>query len=167
MTISNTDETIDSRDVIARIEELEEEREELVAAEEEAEEAALTAEQEIADADVVDGERLKEVGDLRIAANLAATALSEWDNGDDAEELKALKALQDQAEGYSDWQHGAQLISDYYFEDYARDLAEDLHGSAVRNVSWPFDCIDWKQAAEALQQDYTSVDFDGNTYWVR
>lgn len=27
--------------------------------------------------------------------------------------------------------------------------------------------IDWKRAAEALQSDYTSVEFDGVTYWVR
>ena len=27
--------------------------------------------------------------------------------------------------------------------------------------------IDWAQAAHELQMDYTSVDFDGVTYWIR
>ena len=28
-------------------------------------------------------------------------------------------------------------------------------------------CIDWAQAARELRMDYTSVDFDGVTYWIR
>lgn len=32
---------------------------------------------------------------------------------------------------------------------------------------WPFTCIDWDKAAQELQMDYTSVEFDGITYWVR
>ena len=32
---------------------------------------------------------------------------------------------------------------------------------------WPYSCIDWEQAAEELQQDYMSVEFDGVTYWMR
>lgn len=27
--------------------------------------------------------------------------------------------------------------------------------------------IDWERAAEELRMDYTAVDFDGVTYWVR
>ncbi len=59
------------------------------------------------------------------------------------------------------------LIHEAYFEDYARQLADDLALYNDRNVSWPYTCIDWAQAAEELKQDYTSVDFDGETYWVR
>ena len=33
--------------------------------------------------------------------------------------------------------------------------------------NWPFNCIDWEKAAEELQQDYMSIDFDGVTYWMR
>ena len=49
-----------------------------------------------------------------------------WEAEDEAEELKALKALQDEAESQSDWTYGATLIKDSYFETYAQDLAEDI-----------------------------------------
>lgn len=123
--VSNGDDLIDSRDVIARIEELH-----------------GIATDESADSD-----------DRTHANN----------------ELAVLQALQDEAEGYSngDWKHGATLIRESYFERYAQDFADDIHGSAVRDASWPFDHINWADAAEALQQDYTSVDFDGVTYLIR
>lgn len=143
--VSNSDDLIDSRDVIARIEELEGER------------------QALADAlDEIEGD-----GYETAAARDKATAdLAEWD-ADNGDELKALKSLAEQCEGYTDWEHGATLIRDSYFEDYAEGLAEDIHGSAIRNAEWPMSYIDWTAAAEALQQDYTSVDFDGVDYWVR
>lgn len=123
---TNSDDVIDSRDVIARIEELESERE---------------------DAEADDNEKTWDV-----------------DNG---EELAALKAFAEQAEGCApDWRHGATLIRDSHFEDYARDLAEDI-GAINKDASWPNTCIDWEQAASELQADYSAVDFDGVTYWVR
>lgn len=130
-TIDNTADTLDSRDIIARIQELE-------------------------------GERDSFAPDLD-------TDDSDWAavNPDDAAELGALLALQDEAEGYApDWQHGATLIRDSYFEDYARELAEDI-GAIDRNATWPLYCIDWEQAARDLKMDYTSVEFGGVAYWFR
>jgi hypothetical protein len=57
-------------------------------------------------------------------------------DAEDAAELVALLALQSEGEGYSDWQHGATLIRDSYFEDYARELAEDI-GAIPEDASWP------------------------------
>lgn len=89
------------------------------------------------------------------------------EDADEQTELKALLALQEEAEGYSpDWKYGATLIRDSYFEDYARELADDI-GAIKSDAQWPATCIDWKQAADELKQDYTSVEFDGVTYWVR
>lgn len=140
--VDNSEDLIDSRDVIARIAELEGEREILSDQHHEAEN---------------DGERAT-----------ASAALDEWDTGDAGAELKGLRALVDEAEGYCpDWRHGAALIRDSYFETYARDLAEDISGAELRAASWPFDHIDWEAAAEALKMDYTAVEFDGVTYWVR
>lgn len=64
-----------------------------------------------------------------------------------------------------DW-YPATLIADSYFEKYARELAEDI-GAIDKEASWPARCIDWEQAASELQQDYTSVDFGDDTYWFR
>jgi hypothetical protein len=118
--ISNQDDVIDSRDVIARIDELESE----IYAEDAPEDAIQ-----------------------------------------DVDELAALKEFAEEAKGYApDWHHGATLIRDSYFEDYAREFAEDIGGHVDR---WPYTCIDWKQAARELQYDYSAVEFDGVTYWVR
>lgn len=57
-------------------------------------------------------------------------------NIDAVDELKVLKALESEAEGYSgDWQYGATLIRDSYFEDYARELAEDIGASILGEVA--------------------------------
>jgi hypothetical protein len=139
-SINNKYDIIDSREVIERIDELQTEKDDL------------------------EQQRDKAVDDDK---ETAETALADWiDDYDD--ELKALKALAEGAEGYSeDWHRGATLISDSYFKNYAREMAKDLHGVKIRDAEWPFTCIDWEQAATELQQDYTSVDFDGVDYWVR
>ena len=86
---------------------------------------------------------------------------------EERDELDALADLASEAEGYtSDWVYGEALIRDSYFEEYARELADDI-GAIDANASWPLGCIDWERAASELQQDYTSVDFDGVTYWTR
>ena len=142
MTISNTDDVIDSRDVIARIEELEGERGALVSDLEEADET-----------NIIESEH---------AAKIAITA---WDEENEAE-LKALKALAEEAEGYSeDWRHGAPLVRDSYFEDYARELLEDI-GDIPRGLPHYIE-IDWEATARNIRMDYTEVDFDGVSYWVR
>lgn len=83
------------------------------------------------------------------------------------EELTALKELAGQASGYAaDWQYGEALIRDSYFQTYAMELADDI-GAVDTNAGWPMSCIDWEQAARELQMDYTSVEFDGVTYWIR
>jgi hypothetical protein len=120
--ISNNDNAIDSRDVIARIEELESEKEDCKENQEEFE---------------------------------------------NQEELDSLIALQDQCEGYAvDWKYGETLIRDTYFQDYAKELASDI-GAISHDEQWPLNCIDWEEAVDELQQDYTSVEFDGETYWIR
>lgn len=58
------------------------------------------------------------------------------------------------------------LIPESEFEDYAQQLAEDI--GAVEDFSrWPVSCIDWQQAADELRMDYTSVDYEGTTYFYQ
>ena len=120
---TNTDDLIDSRDVIAAIEEMR---------------AELTDD---------DGMYLPTAGT------------------DEIDTLDALIALASQGEDNSeDWQYGATLIRDSYFLEYTQELAEECY---TLLDTWPFRCIDWHEAAAELQTDYSSVEFDGVTYWVR
>lgn len=127
---TNTDDIIDSRDVIMAIEQIQEELDEL--------------------ADAVSGERpdTDEYADLR-------------------DELQSLKAFADQgANNAPDWEYGEGCIRDSYFVEYAQQLADDI-GAIDAKADWPLSYIDWDAAAEALKMDYTEIDFDGVTYWVR
>lgn len=149
--ISNHNNTIDSHDIIKRIDDLRDLQIALDDAREERKALEDTA-----------GSTKEELDTAQRAVELALADFGE----DEADELKVLEALQEQAEGYCDWKHGEALIRDSYFETYAQELAADL-GLTKADVTWPFTCIDWDQAAAELKMDYTAVDFDGVTYWVR
>lgn len=100
-------------------------------------------------------ERLEELEELKSAGE-------EYDE----DELTALQDLAEECEGFDDWEYGATLIRESYFEDYARELAEDI-GAITGDESWPLNCIDWEKAAEQLGVDYSEVTFDGVTYFIR
>lgn len=154
----NMDDIIDSRDVIKRIEELQGEREALA---EEVEEALANLDPSRGE----DPEDLDDIEDMDSDLQSARDALKEWDD-ESAEELKALLDLQDQCEGYyPDWRYGVALIRESYFEEYAQEYAEDI-GAINPDATWPNNCIDWEQAARELRMDFSSVDFDGITYFV-
>lgn len=84
------------------------------------------------------------------------------------EELEPFRALNEDGENTfgSAWHDGVTLIRDDCFEDYAEELAEDI-GAISRDYDWPLNCIDWEKAARELQMDYSEVEFDGQTYWGR
>lgn len=87
-------------------------------------------------------------------------------NEEEAAELAALVALAEEAEGYADdWRHGATLIRETYFTDYTEELLQDI-GDLPKNLPG-YVVIDWEATARNIQVDYTSVEFDGVTYWVR
>lgn len=79
-------------------------------------------------------------------------------------ELDGLRAIAE--EGIPDWQYGATLIREDSFEDYARELAEDI-GAIDRDASWPLSYIDWTAAADALKMDYSTVEIDGDDWYYR
>ena len=78
--------------------------------------------------------------------------------------LRALAHDGEQASG--DWQYGTTLIRDSYFVKYAQESAEDI-GAIDDDARWPHTSIDWDDAARDLRMDYTSIEFNGVTYWVR
>lgn len=88
----------------------------------------------------------------------------DWDEGDEYEKLKPF--AEEGADSIYDWHDGATLILESHFEDYARELAVDI-GAARDLDSWPCNCIDWERAANLLKMDYTTLEFDGETYYTR
>lgn len=90
--------------------------------------------------------------------------LLEWDSSD-GERIKAIRNLKEEI-GSSEWDYGISFIKDGYFVEYAEQLAEDI-GAIDRNASWPLNHINWEFAAEDLKSDYSSVEFDGETYWYK
>lgn len=139
--ISNSEDIIDSREIVERIEFLTKERKDLTEAWKDAKRGAAKAE--------------------------AKEALETWDT-DYKEELDSLVAFAEELGGYcSDWRHGTTLVRDSHWEEYTRETAEELYGKELRDSHWPFNCIDWERAARELQMDYTSGEFDGVTYWAR
>lgn len=129
-TIDNSENIIDSRDIIARIEELE------------------TCLQDHAE-DPSGGH---------------------WSD-EDAAELAALQALAKDAEHAPDWSYGETLIRRSYFVDYTAQLIDDCYEmpKEMNSGQWPYRhmSIDYEAAARELEQDYTSVDFDGIEYLIR
>lgn len=84
------------------------------------------------------------------------------------EELDVLTAIVEECDEYfgDSFRDGVTLVRDDYFEEYAEQLADDI-GAIDKDAGWPLTYIDWAAAAAALQQDYTSIDIDGTTYWGR
>ena len=138
MEIDNTASTLDSRDIIERIGELEDEIEEL--------------EDTLIDPESEEDEQ---------QCDLNAQELSEL-----KEELEILKDVEDQA-NYGDWVYGEVLIHDDYWVDYCEELCKDI-GDLPSELPWYInDHIDWEGVADELKVDYAEIDFDGETYYIR
>ena len=92
--------------------------------------------------------------------------LEDTEDGQEKAELSALQSLASDGEGSPDWQWGEALIRESYFEQYARELSDDV-GAVPKDAKWPLTCIDWEQAASELKADYMELDFDGVVYLIR
>lgn len=154
-TLDNTQDVMDSRDVIARIEELEEELTEAH------EEGQFTSSFD----DWLSNSRDNS------APIYAAFPEMGTDIQEKIEELYKLRVLAGEAEGSADWEHGETLIRESYFTDYIEELINDCYDmpKEINSGSWPW-ChmtIDYEAAAEAAKVDYMEVDFDGVTYLIR
>ena len=145
---------IDTRDLSKRKEELEDLRYAVTTAEEELQEA-----REAVSLNPGDENALEAVED-------AETALKDVQADFGADEQAELAELEELESEISDFHHGETLIPVGSFEDYARELADDI-GAIDRNAGWPCNCIDWEQAARELAVDYSVVTYQGEDYYVR
>lgn len=135
--VNNSQDIIDSRDVIALIEELEAEIFDLETERDELNEEFVDRKNDIE-------QELKEL----------------------QAELTTLKELAEQGESSPDWSYGETLVSDSYFVKYAEQLADDL-GVINRDLAWPLNHLNWEAAAKELKQDYFDVEFGDVIYWIR
>ena len=168
-TISNTDNVIDSRDIIDRIDELTGDFQILVddtenAETEEHKEAAYVALSDwLGNVDVT--------AELKALDGLTFDAVSEWAESDDAHELKVLLALADEADYSPGWTYGETLIHEKYFTQYIKELIHDCFElpKEFESGAWPWRhmAIDYEAAANEDMQNYIEVNFDGQTYYIR
>ena len=169
-TISNTDNVIDSRNIVKRIDELTGDFQALV---DDIEAAETDEEREMAfsalSAWLVGHTNI--VPDLKALEGISFDDVSDWAESDDAYELKVLLALASEADCSPDWSYGETLIHEDYFTDYIEELINDCYELPKEFTSgaWPW-ChmtIDYEAAADEAKQDYMEVNFDGATYYIR
>lgn len=116
------------------------------------------------DMDVIDSrdiiERIEELESfIEDNVNENSDDITEW-----KEELRILAELAEEGEQYSpDWSYGSQLIHENYFEQYMDEMLEDC-GDIPKDIP----CyLDITVNYDMLKWDYTELDFDGETYYIR
>lgn len=163
--IDFTENVLDSRDIIARAEELQEQYDDLLAAVEDATndlEGYLKT-----NSPEEDGDALEELKDTREEALLNLHEFNTFEK----DELDLINEVIKQGEDCADWRYGESLIKEEYFQDYTEHLVDDCYELPKEMTSgeWPYRhmTIDWEAAAEELKQDYTEIDCGDNTYYIR
>lgn len=110
----------------------------------------------------------------RIDSRDVADWLAEYDDDgeydrerdDAAHELaRVIRTMAEDLDGEG-WEWGIGFIADRDFEEYARELAEEI-GAVPEHYAWPTSCIDWEQAARELRVDYSAIEINGRTFWYR
>ena len=84
-----------------------------------------------------------------------------------SEELAELEALKEEIESSSDegFEYGIQLIHENYIDDYLDELLEDCGYIPKDLPSWIK--IDWQATYDNMKEDYTEIELNGNTFYVR
>lgn len=159
--VDNTQDVIDSRDLIDRAYELIDEQ--LSAFnEQQTDDAARAGEDGAIDLEREDAPH----DDLFLEWLKAGAHLDE-----DKAELAALIHVWRECEDVSDWTYGETLIRDDYFVSYTEQLIDDCYElpKELTSGNWPYRhiTIDYEAAADELKDDYMSVDFNGVDYWIR
>ena len=84
-----------------------------------------------------------------------------------SEELAKLEALKEEIESNSDecFECGIQLIHNNYIEDYLDGLLEDC-GYLPNDLPHWIE-IDWQATYDNMKEDYTEIELNGNTFYIR
>jgi len=107
--------------------------------------------------------------DTRTEEQRIADAIAAFEASDEAKELAMLEALLEELCGYGgdhqwegDW-YPQCLIARSHFETYMDEMVSDCYEVPKDLPSWMSITLDYV----ALEQDYSSVDVDGNEYLYR
>lgn len=82
------------------------------------------------------------------------------------DELKEIEEIDNiENELGSEFDYGVTLVNEDYWEDYVKDLLIDCGYISKDFPSWIE--IDWDATANNVKQDYTEVEYQGETYYGR
>jgi hypothetical protein len=141
--------TLDTRELNRRLEELKDYRTALEDARKDLKEA-----EDMPDSDEAEGARES----ARDAVDRA-----ESDFGDDQE--KEFKELEELESEVSEWTSGNTLIPCDDFTDYCQELVSDI-GDLPRDIPG-YLVIDWEATADNLKTDYSVCTYQGTDYYYR
>ena len=102
---------------------------------------------------------------LTTAEEEAQAAFDSADADFGTDEQKELAELEELESEVSEWSDGNTLIPEYEFTDYCRELLEDC-GDIPKNLPG-YVVIDWDATADNIRMDYSTVEFQGETYLYR
>lgn len=157
--ITFTEDILDSRDIQARFDELDEEKDDL-------QDAITELDEELAGMDEDDEDYKSNKETLEEELIDAEKELEEW-IADNEEEYELLKEVVDRFGGYGDWDYGETLIHESYWTEYVKQLLEDT-GDIPENLPWYIaDNIHWDGVAYDIATDYMSETINGYTYYMR
>jgi vacuolar-type H+-ATPase subunit I/STV1 len=77
------------------------------------------------------------------------------------EEAEDIFELRDDIADFAD----GTLINEDYWAQYVQQQAEDIDG--INTSNWPYNCIDWDQAASDLAVDYSIITWRGQDFYIR
>lgn len=89
-------------------------------------------------------------------------------NQDEVDEYRTITEFCEEIDSYCpDFEYGVSIIHEIYFEDYCRELVEDI-GDLPRNLpEYIENNIDWSGVAHDLKVDYSEAEYNGDTYYFR
>lgn len=88
---------------------------------------------------------------------------ADWE--DELKEIEEINEVEDEVG--SEFEYGCTLISEDDFEDYCKELLQDI-GVLPDNIpSYIAYNINWEGVADDLKVDYSELDYQGTTYLFR
>lgn len=83
-------------------------------------------------------------------------------------EYKAIQEIDDvESEVGREFDYGCTLILESNFKEYCEELVSDI-GDLPKDIpSYLYNNIDWDGVADDLKADYSELDYDGETYLYR